>query len=55
MNQGAWFQIQHKLRAAKRPRQSLRYAGRPSMAAPAPGYMALHLEQLKQFVEDALL
>ena len=52
-NQGAWYQIRHKLQAAKRPRQTLQYAGRPLMAAPAPGYMALHLKQLNALVADA--
>jgi len=32
----------------------LRYVGRDASAAPAAGYMALHLEQMKQFIDDAM-
>ena len=53
-NQGAWYQIRHKLQQVQRPRQDLQYAGRPLMAAPAPGYMALHLAQLEALVAKAL-
>jgi 2-oxoglutarate dehydrogenase E1 component len=31
----------------------LYYAGRPISASPAVGYLAKHLEQQKQLVEDA--
>jgi 2-oxoglutarate dehydrogenase E1 component len=53
-NQGAWYQIQHHLRECKRPRQTLHYAGRASAAAPAAGYLALHLEQQAALVSAAL-
>jgi 2-oxoglutarate dehydrogenase E1 component len=32
----------------------LRYVGREASAAPAAGYMALHLRQQEQFIDDAL-
>jgi 2-oxoglutarate dehydrogenase E1 component len=32
----------------------LTYAGREASAAPAAGYMQLHLEQQQRLVEDAL-
>jgi 2-oxoglutarate dehydrogenase E1 component len=53
-NQGAWYPIQHHLRACKRPRQELVYAGRAMAAAPAAGYLALHLEQQRRLVTEAL-
>ena len=34
--------------------QKLSYAGRPSSASPAVGYMSKHVAQLKQLVEDAM-
>ena len=34
MNQGAWYAVQHWLRACRLPSQSLTYAGRLSSAAP---------------------
>ena len=36
-----------------RDEQKLVYAGRPSSASPAVGYMAMHNEQQKQLVEQA--
>jgi len=53
-NQGAWHRIQHYLLRHMRPDQELAYAGRPSSAAPAVGYMQLHTEQQKALVEEAL-
>ena len=32
----------------------LRYVGRDASAAPAAGYMALHLEQQEKFIDEAL-
>ena len=53
-NQGAWYQIQHHLRACMLPNQSLAYAGRAASASPAVGQFSLHLEQQKALVDDAL-
>jgi 2-oxoglutarate dehydrogenase E1 component len=53
-NQGAWHRTQHYLLQHMRPEQSLGYAGRPSAASPAAGYLQLHNEQQRQLVDDAL-
>jgi 2-oxoglutarate dehydrogenase E1 component len=53
-NQGAWHSIQHYLKRHLRSDQELAYAGRPSAASPAVGYLALHNEQQKALVEAAL-
>ena len=52
-NQGAWHRIQHYLLRHLRPGMKLDYALRPSSAAPAPGYLALHNEQQKDVIEAA--
>jgi 2-oxoglutarate dehydrogenase E1 component len=57
MNQGAWYSSQHHMRRVIYQHQSeiyLRYVGRDASAAPAAGYMALHLEQQEQFINMAL-
>ena len=53
-NQGAWYQIQHHLRACLQPKQALAYAGRPSSPSPAVGHMADHLRELQEFLAAAL-
>ena len=53
-NQGAWYQIQHHLRALARSRQTLGYAGRAPSASPACGYPRLHLEQQQALIDTAL-
>jgi 2-oxoglutarate dehydrogenase E1 component len=53
-NQGAWFFLRDRLSAALAPGQSLRYSGRPLMAAPSGGDYHRHLERQKQLVEAAL-
>ena len=52
-NQGAWHRIQHYLLRHLRPGMKLDYALRPSSAAPAPGYLALHNEQQKDVIAAA--
>ena len=57
MNQGAWYSSQHHMRRIiHRHRRNvyLRYVGRESSAAPAAGYMALHVAQQDQFINEAL-
>ena len=57
MNQGAWYSSQHHMRRVIgkiNTSLNLRYAGREASAAPAAGYMALHLEQQEQLIKDAL-
>ena len=56
-NQGLWFNGQHHIRAAIHACGNplyLRYVGRPARAAPAAGYMSLHLEEQKKFIDEAL-
>jgi len=53
-NQGAWYQIRHRLQEPLTPRHELFYAGRPGAAAPASGIHALHIRQQKAFVSAAL-
>ncbi|MFO7551689.1 MAG: 2-oxoglutarate dehydrogenase E1 component, partial [Haliea sp.] len=56
-NQGAWYSSQHHMRRvmfAHKKEVYLRYVGRDPSASPAAGYMALHLAQQEQFINDAL-
>ncbi|MFB9158770.1 2-oxoglutarate dehydrogenase E1 component [Chromobacterium violaceum] len=53
-NQGAWYQIRHRLEGLLSAKQQLSFAGRPSSASPAVGYMSKHVAQLKAFVEEAM-
>jgi 2-oxoglutarate dehydrogenase E1 component len=53
-NQGAWYQSIHNLLANMQDGQKLYYAGRPSSASPAVGYFAVHLEEQRKLVDDAL-
>jgi 2-oxoglutarate dehydrogenase E1 component len=57
MNQGAWYCSQHHMRRVVsriNPDIYLSYTGREASASVAAGYMALHLEQLESFLNDAL-
>lgn len=58
LNQGAWYQSQHHMRVVADMfgdglGRSLKFAGRPASAAPAAGYMSVHVEQQRQLVDDA--
>jgi len=53
-NQGAWYQIRHRLQEKLGPEHNLLYAGRPGAAAPAAGIFQLHVEQQRDLVEAAL-
>ena len=53
-NQGAWYQTRHRLEALATNGQKVIFAGRPSSASPAVGYMSKHNAQLKQLIDDAL-
>lgn len=53
-NQGAWYQIRHRLERVAQNGQVVIFAGRPASASPAVGYASKHTAQLKQLVEDAL-
>jgi 2-oxoglutarate dehydrogenase E1 component len=53
-NQGAWYQIRHRLQEPLTGKHELFYAGRPGAAAPASGIHALHVRQQQAFVSAAL-
>ena len=53
-NQGAWYQIRHRLQEALKPKHVLSYAGRMPSASTAAGYMQLHVQQQKALIQDAL-
>ncbi len=58
LNQGAWYQSQHHMRVVADTLtngmgRELKFAGRPASAAPAAGYMSVHVEQQRQLVDDA--
>jgi 2-oxoglutarate dehydrogenase E1 component len=53
-NQGAWYPSQHHLWRLLPPGVALEYAGRPVAAAPAVGDHHLHVQQLNEFIAQAL-
>ncbi len=53
-NQGAWYQIRHRLQEPLQKTHELFYAGRPHAAAPAPGIFQLHVQQQQALVRTAL-
>ena len=58
INQGAWYSSQHHMRNIINKfnkNLTLSYAGREASAAPACGYMSLHLEEQKKFINEALV
>jgi 2-oxoglutarate dehydrogenase E1 component len=54
LNQGAWYQIKHRLQEPLQDHQQLYYAGRAGAAAPASGIFKIHLQQQHALVEAAL-
>ena len=57
INQGAWYSSQHHMRNIINrfdENLTLSYAGREASAAPACGYMSLHLEEQERFINEAL-
>lgn len=57
MNQGAWYNSQHhmwRVVRAHNPQLQLDYVGREASAAPAAGYMSVHLEEQNRFINEAL-
>jgi 2-oxoglutarate dehydrogenase E1 component len=52
-NQGAWYQIRHKLQEPL-TKQALSYAGRASAAAPAAGIFQVHMQEQQTLVAQAL-
>jgi 2-oxoglutarate dehydrogenase E1 component len=53
-NQGAWYQIRHRLQEPLKQKHVLTYAGRAPSASTAAGYMQLHAQQQKALIQDAL-
>jgi 2-oxoglutarate dehydrogenase E1 component len=53
-NQGAWYQIRHRLQEPLTPKHALLYAGRAPAAAPATGIHEMHEEQQHGLVQAAL-
>jgi 2-oxoglutarate dehydrogenase E1 component len=53
-NQGAWYQIRHRLQEPLAKTHELFYARRPGAAAPASGIHALHVRQQQALVSAAL-
>ena len=49
-NQGAWYAMQHHLRACLAKGQTLHYIGREASASPAVGYMFMHVKQQEALV-----
>ncbi len=53
-NQGAWYSIQHAIRTCLTDKQTLYYAGRMAMAAPAGGDYHKSVERQRTLVNHAL-
>ncbi len=57
MNQGAWYSSQHHMRRSVGEHENknlhLQYAGRSASAAPACGYMSIHVAEQQKLVSDA--
>jgi 2-oxoglutarate dehydrogenase E1 component len=53
-NQGAWYQIRHRLNEPLASKDQLLYSGRAPAAAPATGISKMHTEQQTELVEAAL-
>jgi 2-oxoglutarate dehydrogenase E1 component len=53
-NQGAWYQIRHRLQELVPGRRSVLYAGRAPAAAPATGIAKIHEIEQQTLVETAL-
>ena len=53
-NQGAWYQIRHRLQEPLHAGHELFYSGRKGAAAPAAGYYQLHNQQQEALVSTAL-
>ena len=55
MNQGAWYQIAHHLRASITDKHKLHYAGRVRSPAPACGHFSTHVVEQAALIEQALV
>lgn len=54
INQGAWYQIRHRLERLTGEKQKFSVVGRPSSASPAVGYKSKHDAQLAELINNAL-
>jgi 2-oxoglutarate dehydrogenase E1 component len=53
-NQGAWYQIRHRLQELLGGRRQVLYAGRPPAAAPATGIAKIHEAEQRALIDAAL-
>jgi 2-oxoglutarate dehydrogenase E1 component len=53
-NQGAWYQIKHRLQIYLQPQQQMFYATRPGMATTAGGYLKVHNKEQEELIREAL-
>jgi 2-oxoglutarate dehydrogenase E1 component len=53
-NQGAWYQIKHRLAAYLKPQHQLRFATRKGTATTAVGYLKVHAREQEEVVREAL-
>jgi len=53
-NQGAWYPIRHHLQHCTGEKQTLYYTGRQISASPAVGSFAVHQQEQKALVAQAL-
>jgi 2-oxoglutarate dehydrogenase E1 component len=54
MNMGAWWFVERHLRDLLGSGRELRYVGRPPLASPAEGWMAVHVVEQQRIVAEAL-
>ncbi|WP_420466833.1 2-oxoglutarate dehydrogenase E1 component [Panacagrimonas sp.] len=53
-NQGAWYQIKHRLQIYLQPQHRMLYATRPGMATTAGGYLKVHHKEQEELIREAL-
>jgi 2-oxoglutarate dehydrogenase E1 component len=53
-NQGAWYQIKHRIQAYLRPQHKLHFATRKGMSTTAVGYLKVHNLEQEEVVTQAL-
>ncbi len=54
MNMGAWWFVERHLRDLLGADRELRYIGRPRLASPAEGWMAVHVAEQRRIVAELL-
>jgi 2-oxoglutarate dehydrogenase E1 component len=54
LNQGAWYQIRHRLQQCLQSGQDLMFAGRVACSAPAGGSPLRHNQREQMMIHDAL-